>query len=143
MDLREDVEDLTAKLARELGFTHVIHHHETSAAQAAAAAPTPTEEHMSLATLEEDLGNGVAAVKAEIARFEQNLPGYVADVRKIAGSPLGQLAVTAAEHVAAGILPPEALAVVESGAAKLFGDILSLYNPQGAQAPQQAAPGAQ
>lgn len=103
----------------------------------ATAAPE-TGGTMSIATLEADLGNGVAAVKAKVAEFEQALPGIVADVRKVTGSPLGQLAVAAAEHVAAGVLPPEALAIVESGAQKLYADILGLYSPQNAPAPATA-----
>lgn len=101
--------------------------------EAATAAAATKENPMSLATLENDLRIGVTAVKDEIGKFEQNLPGLVAEAKNLASSPLGQLAITGAEHVAAGILPPEALAVIESGAAKLYNDILGLYSPQGAQ----------
>jgi hypothetical protein len=115
-------------------FEDHLRHHQTPATMPAAT----KENRMSLATLEDDFRNGLSAVKNEIGRFESNLPAMVAEAKTIASSPLGQLAITGAEHVAAGILPPEALAVIESGAAKLFGDILSLYNPQGAAVP--AAP---
>jgi hypothetical protein len=127
----------------EQHIEHPFRHHADAATQtpastpatmkAATAAAPQQEDTMSLATLEADLGDGVTAVKNEIARFEQNLPGYVAEVKKIAASPLGQLAVTGAEHVASGILPPEALAIVESGAVDLYNKILGLYSPQGAQ----------
>jgi hypothetical protein len=119
------------------------HHHQTPAAQpknlAASAAPAQTQgDTMSLATFEETLLNGVTSVENEFAKFKQTLPVIVADVKAVTGTPLGQLAVTAGEHLAAGILPPEALAIVESGAVDLYNKILGLYNPQGAQAP--AAP---
>ena len=123
----------------------VLHHHKTPAAQpvnlaAATAAARPKENPVSLATLENDLLGGYAAVKNEIGKFEQNLPAIVADVRSLAASPLGQLAVTAGEHLAAGVLPPEALAIVESGAVDLYNKILGLYNPQGAQQAPAAPP---
>jgi hypothetical protein len=144
-DFEHEILDDLAKAGH--GIAGLFPHHrqtpETPATQpvnlaAATAAARPKENPVSLATLENDLLGGYAAVKNEIGKFEQNLPAIVADVRSLAASPLGKLAVTAGEHLAAGILPPEALAIVESGAVDLYNKILGLYNPQGAQAP--AAP---
>jgi len=122
-------------------------HHKTPAqmpATMAAATARPEENPVSLATLEAELGQRIAsaeaAVHAEIGKLVADLPGLTAEAKQFAATPLGQLAVTAAQHVAAGVLPPEALAIVESGAAKLYGDILSLYNPQGAQQAPAAPP---
>jgi hypothetical protein len=148
-EIREDFERgvRTAEQVIEHPFRRRDAAHETPAAQPVNLAATPVAatappqgDTMSLATFEDDLRAGVAGVKNEIGKFEQNLPAMVAEVRAVAGSPLGQLAVAAAQHLAAGVLPPEALAIVESGAAKLYSDILALYNPQGAQA--SAAPAA-
>lgn len=141
-EIRADFERVRA----EQRTGHPFRHAASAAPQAPATRPAtmkaaaPSKESpMSLATIEDDIRNGVDAVKAEIGRFEQNLPAYVADAKKLAGNPLAQVAIAAGEHLAAGILPPEALAVLAGNAGKLLGDLLSLYNPQGAQqAPAQA-----
>jgi hypothetical protein len=141
-EIRDDFE--RGVRTAEQRIEHPFRHHAAQAApeppaampatMAAATAAAPQQEDtMSLATLEDDFRNGVAAVKNEIGKFEQSIPGLVADAKNLAGSPLGQLAITGAEHVASGVLPPEALAIVESGAVDLYNKILGLYSPQGAQ----------
>jgi hypothetical protein len=115
-----------------------FHPHRASQAPAATPVnvkPTPSpEDHMSLAA---DFEQGYAAVKAELAKFEQALPGIVAKGRQLEESPLGQLAVRGAEAVAAGIIPPEGLALVEANAGRILDDVLALYAPQ---QPAQTAP---
>lgn len=134
----------------EQAIEHPFRHHQTPAVQpvnlAAAPAPavTATEDTMSLATLEADLGQRVAAAEAavhnEIGKLIADLPTLTADAKKLAGNPLAQVAITAGEHVISGILPPEAVAVLADGAAKMLDGLLGLYNPQGAQqAPAQQA----
>jgi len=129
------------------------HHHAADAAHqppatvpatmAAAPAPARTKENrMSLIT---DVENGYAAVKAEVAKLEQNLPAALGVAKKLEGNPLVQVAIKGAEHVAAGLIPPEALAYLASQFGPALDGLLALYNPaQGTQAapvqPQQGAP---
>lgn len=105
---------------------------------------------MSLATLEADLGNRIAAAEAavhnEIGKLVADLPAITADAKKLAGNPFAQVALKAAEHLAAGVLPADAITTVAGNAMKWLDDLAALYNPapaaQGAQPqqqPQQAA----
>lgn len=103
---------------------------------------------MSLATIEAELGQRIAAAEAavhdEIGKLVADLPVLTADAKKLAGNPLAQVAITAGEHVISGIIPPEAVNVLADGASRLLEGLLSLYNPQGTQqAPQQPAAPAQ
>lgn len=119
------------------------------ATMAAAPAPARTKENrMSLATIEAELGQRIAAAEAavhdEIGKLVADLPVLTADAKKLAGNPLAQVAITAGEHVISGIIPPEAVNVLADGASRLLEGLLSLYNPQGTQqAPQQPAAPAQ
>jgi len=120
------------------------HHHaapETPApmpaTMAEATAATPQEEPMSVIT---DLEEGYAAAKAELAKVEAALPGALAKARQLEGNPLADLAVKAAES----ILPPEAVAIINSTASKVFDELISLYSVPAAAAadPAQAPAGA-
>jgi hypothetical protein len=90
-------------------------------------ATTHQEDHMSFAG---DIENGYAAVKNELAKFEQELPGLIAKGKELEGNPIAQAAVKLAEAA----LPPEAVTVVASTVGKLVDDLIGLYNPQGTQA---------
>lgn len=130
----EDVEDLTAKLARELGFTHVIHH-ETSAAQAAAAAPT--EEHtmsVSLTGIAGDIKNAIENADQWVKEVtEQHLPSILAMAAKYENSPIVQA-------LEGALLPPE----VEAGIAATITALAKQYPAQAAPAaPAEPVPAAQ
>jgi dGTP triphosphohydrolase len=157
-EIRDDFE--RGVRTAEQRIEHPFHHAADAATQtpaqqpakmaaATAVAATQQGDTMSLATIEADLGNGVAAVENEFARFKQNLPAIVAEAKNLASNPLAQVAIQAGEHFAAGILPPEALAVLASNSAKLLNDLLGLYNPAPqastapAQQPQQPVPAPQ
>lgn len=150
--------DFETEIKRDLGqLARVLtrHHHgvhpfgapvtrdDIPAAASRAPAPQPVnlrttapkENTMSVAT---DVETWYADVKAKLGEAEQKLPVLIASARKLEGNPLAQVAVQAAEHLAAGILPPEALGVLASNAGKLLNDLIGLYNPQ----PGQAAPSA-
>jgi hypothetical protein len=103
--------------------------------KAATAAAPPQEDTMTAIT---DVEGFFGNAKNELVKLEQALPAALADAKKLEGNPLAQVAIQAGEHFAAGILPPEALAVLASNAGRLLSDLLGLYNPQGAQA--SAAP---
>ena len=85
-------------------------------------------------SLVSDVEQGFAAVKGEVAKFEAALPGLVDQARKLEGNPLAELALQAGEHVAAQVLPPEALDVIAKAAGSVLEGMLSLYQPQGATA---------
>jgi hypothetical protein len=107
---------------------------------AAPAAARPKENPVSLIT---DVEDGYAAVKNEIAKLEGNLPAALEVAKKLEGNPLVTVALKAAEHAAAGLIPPEALAYLAGQFGPALEGLLSLYNPaQGAPAapaqPQQA-----
>ena len=136
--------------AEEAVFGRLHHHHaapETPATApvnlaAATAAAAPRGTRMSLIT---DVEDGYAAVKNEIAKLEGSLPAALTVAKKLEGNPLVQVAIKGAEHVAAGLIPPEALAYLAAQFGPALDGLLALYNPQqGAQAapaqPQQAAP---
>lgn len=101
-------------------------------AVATAAAPQQ-EDTMSLIT---DAEAGYAAVKNELAKFEQALPGALAKAKQFEGSAFAQVA----EKAAASVLPPEAVAIAVNGADKVLDDLIALYGPAQAQQPPVAAP---
>lgn len=109
---------------------------------ATAAADTQQEEPMSVIT---DLEEGYAAAKADLAKVEAALPGALAKAKKLEGNPLADLAVKAAES----ILPPEAVAIINNTASKVFDELVALYSaPQTAtadlaQVPAEAPAGGQ
>lgn len=137
----ERLEDEVLHKVRGLFEPH--HASKTPAPTGTMKPATQQEETMSLATFEQDLGQRAAAfeaaVRAELGKVFADVPAVVGEARAFATTPLGQLAVTAAGHLAAGVIPPEALAIVESEAASIYGKILSLYQPQGGQPQQQPA----
>jgi hypothetical protein len=105
-------------------------------APAPAAAPSKGTR-MSLIT---DVEADYEAVKAKIAKLDQNLPAAIGVAKKLEGNPLVAVALKAAEHVAAGLIPPEALAYLAGQFGPALDGLLALYNPQGAAgaAPAQA-----
>ena len=121
-------------------FTRRLPHHHAAPqtpapepvnlAAATAAAATQQEEPMSVIT---DLEEGYAAAKADLAKVEAALPGALAKARQLEGNPLADLAVKAAES----ILPPEAVAIINSTASKVFDELMGLYAPAQATAPVQ------
>jgi hypothetical protein len=118
----------------------VLRRHQTPATQpatmeAAPAAAPQQEEPMSLIT---DVEEGYAAVKAEVAKLEGNLPAALEVAKKLEGNPLVAVALKAAEHAAAGLIPPEALAYLAGQFGPALEGLLGLYNPQGAAAPPAA-----
>lgn len=96
---------------------------------AATAAAPQQEDTMSLIT---DVEDGYAAVKNELAKLEQALPGALAKAKQFEGSAFAQIA----EKAAASILPPEAVAIAVNGADKVLDDLIALYAP-----PQVTDPG--
>lgn len=133
--LLEEAEDITATVARALGFKHVTHH-QTAAAQAAATATPTTEDRMSLLT---DVENGWNAAKGELAKFEAALPGALEKAKAFEASPFAQLA----EKVAGTVLPPEAVTIAVNAADKVLDDLIALYAPAQAQQPAEPAPAGQ
>jgi len=126
---------------------HLPHHHaapETpapapatmAAATAAAATQHQQEEPVSVIT---DLEEGYAAAKADLAKVEAALPGALAKAKQLEGNPLADLAVKAAES----ILPPEAVAIINSTASKVFDELVSLYSAPQAAAADPNAPAQQ
>lgn len=105
--------------------------------EAAAAAARTEGTTVSLIT---DVEDGYAAVKNEIARLEGNLPAALEVAKKLEGNPLVGVALKAAEHVAAGLIPPEAVSYLAAQFAPALDGLLALYNPQGAAAAAPAAP---
>lgn len=104
-----------------------------------AAAPAPAVTRRRTMSLIADVENGYAAVKAEVAKLEQNLPAALEVAKKLEGNPLVSVALKAAEHVAGGLLPPEALAYLAGQFAPALEGLLALYNPQqGTPAPAPA-----
>lgn len=143
-DFFMETEQRAAAVGRGITGLFPHHHHAAPAApQTPAAAPVnlaatpvavtapPQGDTMSAIT---DVEGFFGNAKNELARLEQALPAALADAKKLEGNPLAQVAIQAGEHFAAGILPPEALAVLASNAGKLLNDLLGLYNPQGAAA---------
>lgn len=96
-------------------------------APATADAATQQEETVSVIT---DIEEGYAAAKADLAKVEAALPNVLSKAKKLEGNPLADLAVKAAES----ILPPEAVAIINNTASKVFDELVSLYS-----APQTAA----
>lgn len=91
-------------------------------APATAAAATPQEDNMSVIT---DIEDGWTAAKAELAKFEQGLPGALAKAKQFEASPFAQIA----EKAAASVLPPEAVAIAVNAADKVIDDLSALYGP--------------
>jgi len=130
----------TARRQWEHAVGHLFHHDADPATQTPATVPatmaaTPVaaatqEEPMSIIT---DLEDGYAAAKADLAKVEAALPGALAKARQLEGNPLADLAVKAAES----ILPPEAVAIINSTASKVFDELMGLYAPAQATAPVQ------
>lgn len=87
----------------------------------------PKENTVSLIT---DVETGYAAVKNELAKFEQALPGALETAKKFEGSPFAALV----EKAASAVLPAEAVASVVRVASATLDELIGLYNPQGAQA---------
>lgn len=99
---------------------------------------------MSLATIEQEIGDRVAAaeqaIRAEFGKLAADLPTITADAKKLADNPFAQVALKAAEHLSAGVLPVDAIATVAGNALTWLDDLAKLYNPQGAPAaPAQPA----
>ena len=135
--------------ARE--WRSVEHHiadvlHKTPASVPATMKPaTHQEETVSLATIEAEIGQRIAAVEQavhnEAAKLLGDLPAITAEAKQLAGNPFAQVALKAAEHLAAGFLPVNAVATVAGHALQELEDLAGLYNPQGAQqAPAPADP---
>lgn len=87
---------------------------------------------MSLIT---DVEHGYQAVKDEVAKLEASLPAALGVAKRLEGNPLVDVALKAAEHVAAGILPPEAVAWLSGN---FMHDLESLASWYGQGAQQQA-----
>lgn len=114
-------------LKRDFGWfeDHVPHHRM---APATAAAAIPQEDNMSVIT---DVEDGWTAAKAELAKFEQTLPGALAKAKQFEASPFAAIA----EKAAASVLPAEAVAIAVNAADKVIDDLSALYGP-----PQPADP---
>ena len=84
----------------------------------------------------------ITDAKNAVAKLEEGLGPALDTARKLEGNPVAQVALQAAEHLAAGVLPPEALALLAGNAGKLLGDLLNLYHPANAQAAPQQQPAA-
>ena len=126
--LIEEAEDLTARVARGLGFKNITH--ETTAAQAAAA--TPTEEHMSFATVVADVEAHVKAAFDKIGEVDHAaLAGIEAiEAHPETGTLLADVGALIGINLPVGILT-SALAPVKA--------LLQAYGPQIDQARQAAA----
>ena len=111
----------------------VLHrHHQTPAQQPVNLAPERAATQGDTMSLITDVEDGYAAVKNELAKFEQALPGALAKAKQFEGSPFAVLA----EKVASGILPPEAVSIAVGAADKVLDDLIGLYAPaQAAQPP--------
>ena len=123
---------------RHVVVSHMPHHAATAAPDIRLIPTAPaTEEHMSLAA---DVENGFAAIKDEVAKFEQNLPGLLDTAKKLEGNPVADIAVKVAEAAAASVLPPEAVTLIADSAGKLLDGLIELYGPAaGTPAPVPAA----
>jgi hypothetical protein len=158
-DLFIETEQRAAAVGR--GITGLFEHHGAQAApeppasrpatMAASAAPARTKENrMSLATIEADLGQRIAAAEAaahaavhnEIGKLIADLPAITAEAKQLAATPVGQVAIKAAEHAAAGVLPPEALTYLAGTFEASLNGLVAWYGtPQGTQqAPAGADP---
>jgi hypothetical protein len=127
------VNPIEAEAARVAGWFR----HDHPAAPPAATPPIP-EDRMTAIT---DAEHAYAAAKAELAKFEQNLPAALAKAKQLESDPIAQVALNLAEHVATGFLPVTAVSFVASYAAKALADLIDVYHPQQPAGPtgQQAA----
>jgi hypothetical protein len=139
--------DIEGDAKRAAGWVTGHLHHPASAAPAAATSQqsqtSQPEEHMSLLDEAENL---YADAKAKLGEFETALPNALADAKKLEGSPIAQVAITAAEHLASGVLGTEEVNLIASSAkALLDGIVVTYHNAQStvASAEQTAAAGAQ
>lgn len=116
----------------------VLHHHKTPATTPVNLAPERAATQGDTMSLITDVEEGYAAVKNEVAKLEGNLPAALEVAKKLEGNPLVAVALKAAEHAAAGLIPPEALAYLAGQFGPALEGLLGLYNPQGAAAPPVA-----
>ena len=93
-------------------------------------------ERMSLIT---DVEDGYQAVETEIAKLKQSLPAALGVARQLENNPLVAVALKAAEHLAAGVLPPEALAYL-SGTFLHDLEAMASWYAQGQQPQPQPVP---
>lgn len=87
-------------------------------------------------SLVSDVEQGWTATKAEMAKFESNLPGLLARAKSFEASPFAALA----EKAAGAVLPPEAVAIAVKSADTVLNDLIALYNPPQPVAADPAAP---
>ena len=127
-------EHAVADELRRLTHPHLFRHDADTRAPASTPAslePQPQKENpMSLVS---DVEQGYQAVKNELGRFDQALPGLLERAKAFEASPFAAIA----EKAASAVLPPEAVAIAVKAADTVINDLVALY-----ATPAQAEPAA-